>query len=170
MYRLGVMMLDIALYDETEGTDKKHLNLIEELLVFSASKLDLEDNVEVSVTIVDNKRIQEINRDYRSIDKPTDVISFALEDNDDQDFNVIFDEALDADKVGIPRLLGDIFISIDKAKEQANEFGHALNREIGFLAVHGFLHLNGYDHQTEPEEKEMFSLQEEILKENGLER
>lgn len=170
MYRLGVTMLDIALYDETEGTDKKHLNLIEELLVFSASKLDLEDNVEVSVTIVDNKRIQEINRDYRSIDKPTDVISFALEDNDEQDFNVIFDEALDADQVGIPRLLGDIFISIDKAKKQADEFGHALNREIGFLSVHGFLHLNGYDHQTEDEEKEMFSLQEEILKENGLER
>lgn len=170
MDRLGVMMLDIALYDETEGTDKKHLNLIEKLLLASAKKLSLEDNVEVSVTIVDNKRIQEINREYRSIDKPTDVISFALEDNDEEDFDVFFDEIFDEEDMKIPRLLGDIFISFDKAEEQAKEFGHALNREIGFLAVHGFLHLNGYDHQTEIEEKEMFSLQEEILEENGLER
>lgn len=166
----GVRMLDIALYDETEDTDEKHLNLIEKLLLASANKLELEDNVEVSVTIVNNKRIQEINREYRSIDKPTDVISFALEDNDEEDFNVFFGEIFDEDTLEIPRLLGDIFISIDKAEEQAKEFGHALNREIGFLAVHGFLHLNGYDHQTETEEKEMFSLQEEILKENGLER
>lgn len=163
-------MLDIALYDETEDTDKKHLDLIEKLLLASAKKLNLGENVEVSVTIVDNKRIQEINREYRSIDKPTDVISFAIEDNDEEDFNFIFDDTFEQDEVKIPRLLGDIFISIDKAKAQATEFGHALNREIGFLAVHGFLHLNGYDHQTEAEEREMFSLQEEILEENGLER
>lgn len=170
MYRLDVMMLDIALYDETEDTDKKHLDLIEKLLLASAKKLNLGENVEVSVTIVDNKRIQEINREYRSIDKPTDVISFAIEDNDEEDLNFIFDDTFEQDEVKIPRLLGDIFISIDKAKAQATEFGHALNREIGFLAVHGFLHLNGYDHQTEAEEREMFSLQEEILEENGLER
>jgi probable rRNA maturation factor len=168
--RLDVMTLDIALYDETENTDKNHLNLIEKLLLASAKKLDLGENVEVSVTIVDNKRIQEINREYRSLDKPTDVISFALEDNDEEDFQVFFDDSVEENEVNIPRLLGDIFISIDKAEEQAQEFGHALNREIGFLAVHGFLHLNGYDHQTEAEEKEMFSLQEEILEENGLER
>lgn len=163
-------MLDIALYDETKGVAEMHLALIEKLLIAAANKLALGENFEVSVTIVDNKRIQEINREYRSIDKPTDVISFAIEDNDEENFEIFFGNEFDKDEVNMPRLLGDIFISIDKAEEQAEEFGHALDREIGFLAVHGFLHLNGYDHQTEAEEKEMFSLQEEILEENGLER
>lgn len=165
-----MIRLDLALFDETKGVEAKHLDLIEQLIVAAAKKLELGDDFEVSVTIVDNEKIQEINREYRSIDKPTDVISFAIEDNDAKDFEVFFDDFLIEDEVAIPRLLGDIFISIDKAKEQASEYGHALNREIGFLAVHGFLHLNGYDHQTEAQEKEMFSLQEEILEENGLER
>src|SRR5699024_8199006 len=100
----------------------------------------------------------------------TDVISFAIEDNDEEDFAVFFDSEFMEEEVQIPRLLGDLFISIDKAEDQAEAFGHSLERELGFLTVHGFLHLNGYDHQTEAEEKEMFSLQEEILEENGLER
>lgn len=161
--------LDIALYDETERVEKKHLDLINQLIVAAAEKLDLGSNFEVSITIVDNNRIHEINREYRSIDRPTDVISFAIEDNDEEDFEIFFDEEM-KEELDLPRLLGDIFISIDKAEEQAEEFGHSFDREIGFLAVHGFLHLNGYDHQTEEEEKEMFTLQEEILEENGLER
>lgn len=163
-------ILDIAIYDETERVDDTHLELMKELIIAAAKRLDLGENFEVSVTIVDDKKIQEINREYRFIDKATDVISFAIEDNDEEDFAVFFDSEFMEEEVQIPRLLGDLFISIDKAEDQAEAFGHSLERELGFLTVHGFLHLNGYDHQTEAEEKEMFSLQEEILEENGLER
>ncbi len=163
-------ILDIAIYDETERVEETHLKLMKELIIAAAKKLNLGENFEVSVTIVDDNKIQEINREYRFIDKATDVISFAIEDNDEEDFAVFFDSEFMEEEVQIPRLLGDLFISIDKAENQAEAFGHSLERELGFLTVHGFLHLNGYDHQTEAEEKEMFSLQEEILEENGLER
>ena len=115
------------------------------------------DNLEFNIIIVDNTYIHELNKNYRGIDRPTDVISFALEDN--KDFV----------DVG-HRVLGDIYISIDKAKEQAIEYGHDLRREICFLAVHGFLHLLGYDHMKEEDEKIMFSLQEEILNEAGIKK
>lgn len=164
---MEVNAVDIAIYDETDRTNQKHMDLIEQVIISAAKKLKLEDNFEVSITIVDNNRIHEINKEYRSIDRPTDVISFAIEDNDDE-FEIFFDE-LD-DDIALPRLLGDIFISMDKAEEQAEEFDHSIEREIGFLTVHGFLHLNGYDHQTEEEEKEMFALQDIVLEENGLER
>ena len=162
--------MDIAIFDETNRAEEKHLSLIEQLIVSASKILELGDNFEMSVTIVDNNRIHEINKEYRKIDRPTDVISFAIEDNDEEDFEIFFDTLDKEEDFEIPRLLGDIFISIDKAEEQAKEFGHSFDREIGFLAVHGFLHLNGYDHQTEEEEHEMFSLQDEILKENDLER
>lgn len=158
--------MDIAIFDETENVQEAHLKLIEKIIIAAAEELNLGLNFEVSITIVDNERIHEINREYRSIDRPTDVISFAIEDNDDEVFDIFFGE----DDEVFPRLLGDIFISIDKAKEQAQKFGHSLEREIGFLTVHGFLHLNGYDHQTDEEEKEMSDLQDKILEENGLER
>ena len=161
--------LDIALYDETERVKQQHLDLIEKLIRATAEELALDQNFEVSITIVDNNRIQEINRDYRSIDRPTDVISFAIED-DDEEFELFFEDAFEEMNDDIPRLLGDIFISIDRTEEQAIDYGHSFERELGFLTVHGFLHLNGYDHQTEEEEKTMFSLQEKILEENGLER
>ena len=162
--------MDLAIFDETNRVERTYLNLIEQLIVSASKKLELGSNFEMSVTIVDNNRIHEINREYRKIDRPTDVISFAIEDNDEEDFEIFFETLDNEEEIEIPRLLGDIFISIDKAEEQAKEFGHSLDREIGFLAVHGFLHLNGYDHQTEEEEYEMFSLQDEILKENDLER
>ena len=110
---------------------------------------------EVSVTFVSNERIQEINREYRDKDTPTDVISFAMEELGEGEM-----ELIGAD---MPRVLGDIIISIPKTKEQAEEYGHSFIRELGFLAVHGFLHLLGYDHMNEEEEKEMFTLQKEIL-------
>ena len=101
--------------------------------------------------LVDDERIHEINREYRHIDRSTDVISFAMEDNDQ--FYV----------EGMPRTLGDIFISVDHAKKQAEEYGHSLRREMCFLFTHGILHLLGYDHQNEIEEKEMFSIQDKIM-------
>lgn len=162
--------LDIALYDETERVKQQHLALIEKLIEATANELEIEENFEVSITIVDDERIQEINRNYRSIDAATDVISFALEDGDEKDFDVFFDSEFADMDIDMPRLLGDIFISIDKTEEQAKDYGHSFERELGFLTVHGFLHLNGYDHQTKEEEKVMFSLQEKILEENNLER
>ena len=161
--------LDIALYDETKRVKQEQLDLIEELILATAKELGLDQNFEVSITIVDNDKIQQINRDYRSIDRPTDVISFAIEDNDEE-FECLFDEEFSECTNDLPRLLGDIFISFDKIKEQASDYGHSFERELGFLTVHGFLHLNGFDHQTKEDEKAMFSLQEKILEENGLER
>lgn len=158
--------MDIAISDETKHLESKDQTLIRELIFTSAKELGLDSNYELSITLVDNKKIQEINRDYRSIDQVTDVISFAIEDDDEEEFWDFFEE----EDFPIPRLLGDIFISLDRTKEQAKDYGHSFERELGFLVVHGFLHLNGYDHQTEAEEKEMFALQEKILKEHGLER
>lgn len=122
------------------------------------------EDAEISITVVDNQKIKEINRDYRNKDAVTDVISFAQEDDED-----IF-MTIDLEDDDFPRDLGDIFLSYDKAVEQASDYGHSVDRELGFLLVHGFLHLNGYDHMTEADEKEMFSLQEEILREYGLKR
>ena len=115
------------------------------------------DNVMFNIIIVDNEEIHELNKSYRGIDRPTDVISFALEDDD----TFI--------KMDI-RILGDIYISIDKARSQALEYGHSLLRELCFLTVHGILHLLGYDHMKEEDEKVMFELQERILDSYGIKR
>lgn len=156
--------MDIAIYDETEQITEKKKAMMEAILQFSAGKLSIPENAEISISIVANDKIREINKTYRNKDAVTDVISFALED--DEDIFMTLD-TLDTD---IPRDLGDIFLSYDKAIEQATEYGHSVDRELGFLLVHGFLHLNGYDHMTEADEKEMFALQEEILREYGLTR
>lgn len=108
------------------------------------------NDVMFNVIFVDNKTIRDINREYRGIDRDTDVISFALEDNEDIKFE-------------FGRLLGDIYISVDKMKEQAIEYGHSELREMAFLTVHGLLHLLGYDHMTKEDEEVMFKEQELIL-------
>lgn len=118
--------------------------------------LKLDFNPIVSVSFVDNEFIHKMNRDYRGIDRPTDVISFAFLDGEDNRDEIMHSKQMVA--------LGDIYISLDKAKEQAKEYGHPLDRELRFLFVHGLLHLLGYDHMTKEEEEVMFSLQEEILK------
>lgn len=110
-----------------------------------------------SIIFVDNETIQEINRKYRKIDKVTDVISFAFEDNEDIVYNNI-------------RVLGDIYICIPRMLEQAEEYGHTVARELSFLTVHGLLHLLGYDHKNKEEEKVMFDLQELILNEERIGR
>jgi len=158
--------MDITFIDETNTVSETKIKEIEELLQFAAKKLSLSDETEMSVTFMDNPSIQEINRKYRGKDAPTDVISFALEDEGEDEIPVIFEE----DDEPMPRVLGDIMISIDRAKEQAEEYGHSYDRELGFLAVHGFLHINGYDHMTPEDEAEMFGLQKEILDAYGLKR
>ena len=109
----------------------------------------------LSVSFVDNEFIHKMNREYRGVDRPTDVISFAFLDGDDNREQLLHGKG--------PVSLGDIYISIDKAKEQAKEYNHPLERELSFLFVHGLLHLLGYDHMTEEDEKVMFKLQDEIL-------
>ena len=110
------------------------------------------NNALANIIIVDNKKIKDINKKYRNIDKETDVISFALED--DNTF------------VEIPiRVLGDIYISIEKAISQSKEYGHSLKRELAFLTVHGILHLLGYDHMKKEDEFIMFKKQDDILNE-----
>ena len=117
------------------------------------SHLGLEGNYFTDVTIVNNEQIHEINRDYRNVDRPTDVISFAFLD----DKNEI------QPKDGSPISLGEIIVSFEKAEEQAKEYGHSLRREMSFLFVHGMLHLLGYDHMKKEDETVMFKLQDEIL-------
>ena len=114
--------------------------------------LELDDTCIISVTFVRSAAIHRINRDYRGIDRPTDVISFAVRDDTDGFEDV--EEETD---------LGDIFININYAKRQAKEYGHSEKREICFLFTHGLLHCLGYDHMTEKDEKEMFALQDRIL-------
>lgn len=115
-------------------------------------ELNLKGDYITDVTIVDNKTIHKINKEYRNIDRPTDVISFAF-----------LDEESERNLKGGPISLGQIIISYEKAEEQAKEYGHSLKREMCFLFVHGMLHLLGFDHMEEKDEKIMFSLQDKIL-------
>ena len=132
----------------------EELETIENLLNFVVEKEKL-NNCVFNIIITDNEYIHKINKEYRGIDRPTDVISFALEDNKD----FIEPEF---------RVLGDIYISLDKAKEQAELYGHSFLRELSFLTVHGLLHLLGYDHMEKEDEVEMFKKQDEILNEFGI--
>ncbi len=156
-------MLEIDFIDEINGDGKGAEPLIQTLLSFAADAEGLEAGTELSVTFLDDGAIQQINRDYRGKDQATDVISFALEEEGEGEAAVI-----GADDM--PRHLGDLLISVETAKRQAEEYGHSIERELGFLALHGFLHLLGYDHMTDTDEKEMFGRQDEILQSYGLER
>lgn len=125
---------------------------------------------EVALTFVDNAAIHELNREYRGIDRPTDVLSFAMNESVDEEPEILYELEEGQSLDDIPDVLGDIIISVERAKEQSEEYGHSLEREIGFLFVHGFLHLLGYDHQDEPSEAEMMGKQEAVLSEVGLVR
>jgi probable rRNA maturation factor len=116
---------------------------------------ELDDMTEVDITIVDDEEIHQLNRDYRGVDRPTDVLSFAL-DEDDEDEPELLEGQL--------HLLGDIIISAETATRQAEEYGHGLEREIVYLAVHGLLHLLGYDHMVEEDKVIMRAKEEEALR------
>lgn len=152
------MNIDFVFDNEVENFENNYEQDFTAIMEQALKTLGIEDDVEVSCVLVDDERIHEINREYRHIDRSTDVISFAMEDNDQ--FYV----------EGMPRTLGDIFISVDHAKKQAEEYGHSLRREMCFLFTHGILHLLGYDHMTDEQEKEMFGLQDEILGALSIER
>ena len=148
-------MNSFEIIDEV-NSNLQEIKELNKFVDFSLKYLKL-NNVIFNIIIVDKEKIQNLNKTYRNIDRVTDVISFALED-DDSFIKTDF------------RVLGDIYICLDKAKEQAKEYGHSLKREISFLTIHGLLHLLGYDHMNPSDEKEMFGLQEMILNEYGLKR
>ncbi|AYW50684.1 rRNA maturation RNase YbeY [Tetragenococcus halophilus] len=159
--------MEITFIDETQKVSKNEREEIDRLLQYAADYLKLPENSEMSITFMDNEGIQMINRDYRGKDAPTDVISFAIEEAGEDEMPIFFD---DEEMTDLPNELGDIMISTQRAQEQAAEYGHSYEREVGFLALHGFLHINGYDHMTPEDEKEMFGLQKEILNAYGLKR
>lgn len=134
--------------------------LIEQCTAAALAEEEIEDDAEVSVTLVDNARIRKLNAEFRAIDRETDVLSFPL--GDENGFEV------DPDTDAI--LLGDIVISLEKAQSQAEEYGHSFKREVAFLITHSLFHLLGYDHMTEDEEKEMFAKQEKVLQQLGITR
>ena len=146
------MELDFNSFDESlNNYEEIYGNLLKKTL----KHLSLNFEPFISVTIVDNAYIHEINKTYRHIDRPTDVISFAfLDDNPKRD---------ELFKSGQMVVLGEIYISFEKAQEQAISYGHSLERELKFLFVHGLLHLLGYDHMKKEDEEIMFRLQDEIL-------
>lgn len=134
----------------------KELETVKDVLEFALNYLKIESAI-FNVIIVSTEKIHELNKTYRNIDRPTDVISFALEDD-----NTFVKTNY--------RVLGDIYICLDKAKEQAIEYGHSFKREICFLSIHGLLHLLGFDHMTPEDEKVMFDLQDKILNAFGITR
>ncbi len=148
--------MDIEVFNLTEENLDDELSKLKEFLI-NVSKDEKLGNVIFNVIIVDSDKIHEINKQYRNIDRETDVISFALED--DKSFNTTE-----------VRMLGDIYISIDRVRSQAEEYGHSFKRELYFLAIHGLLHLLGYDHMKEEDEKVMFAKQEEVLNRYGIKR
>ena len=134
--------------------------LVEKCARAALEEEQIEDDAEVSVTLVDNERIRELNNEFREIDRETDVLSFPLGDENG------FETNPDTDAI----LLGDIVISLEKAQSQAEEYGHSFLREVSFLLTHSLFHLLGYDHMTPDEEKEMFAKQEKVLEKLGITR
>ncbi len=156
--------MEITIYDHSQGKlTAAQEDFARDLLNQAAAKLNLPETAELSLTLVRNPEMKELNAKYRGVDRATDVISFAINDDDDLDLPAEV-------KAELPLDLGDLFISLDKVAEQALFLGHSEEREFGFLLVHGFLHLNGYDHQQPADEEKMFALQEAILTANGLTR
>ena len=146
-------MIDYSINDLVGYQDYDYLDRV----IKRVLKKENVTNCVFSIIFVDEPEIQKINREYRNIDRVTDVISFAFEDNSNVRYNDI-------------RVLGDIYICIPRMKEQAINYGHSEKRELSFLVVHGLLHLLGYDHQTKEEETVMFGLQEEVLNEEDIKR
>ncbi len=141
-------------------------------LIEKAAKMCFENEAfpyscQVYITLTDNQSIQEINREHREMDRPTDVLSFPLVEYIDGD-PLIMPGDIDPETNQLS--LGDIIISVEKADEQAQSYGHSIEREFAFLTVHGMLHLLGYDHESKQEEEVMFEKQEKVLEKMGLKR
>lgn len=145
------MEIDLALINEVEDFNEDYQDDYLTITKETVKQLDIDEDLELSCILVNDQKIHEINHQYRNIDRATDVISFALEDSEQYYMT------------GMPRSIGDIFISIDRAKIQAEEYGHSLKREMCFLFTHGLLHLLGFDHMNEEDEAKMIAMQKSIL-------
>ena len=158
------------LIDNQQSKTEDFQSFFEEVLDKTLEFLNLQTQVEVSLLLVDNEEIQHLNRNYRGIDNATDVLSFPMLDldpSDKEDWLEELEGSVTADDQQV--VLGDIVISVEKAEEQAKEYGHGVKRELGFLLIHGVLHLLGYDHEKgESEEQAMNAIQDEILEELSL--
>lgn len=148
--------------DETSKVTSDQENELKEIIKYTLEIEQMPPNCEVSISFLFDDDIQTLNKQYRQINEPTDVLSFPIEQSL-KDKTGTFD-------LNIPLLLGDIIVSIDHAIEQAEQYGHSLKREISFLIVHGLLHLLGYTHDTDENEKEMFQKQDKILGAFKIER
>lgn len=149
--------MEVEIFNQTESNLDSDLKKLKDLLMDFCKREKL-NNVIFNIIIVDEQTIHDLNKKYRKIDRPTDVISFALEDDQ---------------KMCKPkdiRVLGDIYICLEKVISQSKEYNHSFERELTFLAVHGLFHLLGYDHMNEKDEKIMFSKQEEVLNYYGITR
>jgi len=180
------MTLSLEWIDEREEgfgpKEEAMIRMLEKLLQLAGETEGVEHGM-VTLILTDDEGIRELNREYRGLDKPTDVLSFPLLEPGEEEPEIVFDgeyeladddsgEWSEAAELEHPfaSMLGDIVISVPRAEAQAAEYGHSLERELGFLFVHGFLHLLGYDHENAEEEKIMFAKQEEILAKAGLTR
>ena len=156
------MEIIISKEPETIIVDESIIEDIKRAVETIGELYDVKDS-EVSITLTDNETIHELNRDYRGIDRPTDVLSFAFHESDEPEIITDdIDEAIDT--------LGDIIIAVERAKTQSEDYGHSLRREIVFLTVHGMLHLLGYDHMEETDRLEMEKEQEYIMSQLGINR
>ena len=147
-------------FNNFEENEQKLVDLVYNVAM---RELNVPENMSLNLVMVEANEIKDLNKQFRQIDKVTDVLSFPMLDRLDELENEIDAELGDVN-------IGDIYICRKRAKEQADEYGHGYGRELCFLAVHGLLHLLGYDHIIEEEEKEMFTLQEEILKKANISR
>ncbi|MGO4185594.1 rRNA maturation RNase YbeY [Paenibacillus sp. TAF43_2] len=165
------MSLQLGWSNEQEKLEipEDWITKIEQLLQLAGEAEGISDG-EVSLTFTNDEEIHQLNREYRGIDRPTDVLSFAMQEDGVDELDIIFEVDSEDEKDPISGMLGDIIISVDTALAQSEEYGHSLEREIGFLFVHGFLHLIGYDHQDDETEAEMTAKQEAILQQAGLTR
>ncbi len=143
------------IYNETNDDLIKEIKELNKFIKYVVKKENI-NNAYFNIIIVNNSEIKKLNKKYRNIDKETDIITFALEDEKEMKSEV--------------RILGDIYISVDKVKEQSKLYGHSIRRELSFLALHGILHLLGYDHEEKEKEKIMFDKQEKLLEECNIGR
>lgn len=156
-----MVALEIRNEQERVETDDKLVELLEKVTQKALERLGMDDDPVVSLTFTDDPSIKELNRKWRGVDAPTDVLSFAMEEGEDDGFFTPEGEA---------RLLGDVVISLERAAAQADEYGHSFERETAYLLVHGILHLAGYDHEDEAGRAEMRALEEEVLEGLGITR
>lgn len=165
------MGLQLAWSNEQDQMEIRQelIDLLERVLQIAGQAEGITEG-EVALTFVDDEAIHELNRDYRGIDRPTDVLSFAMNESLEEEPEIVYELEEDEELDDLTEMLGDIIISVERAKAQSEEYGHSLEREIGFLFVHGFLHLLGYDHQDAVSEAEMMGKQEAALAEVGLVR